>query len=223
MNAKYIIKHALGTAVFFAILFLAAGTIGYTQGLIYTAIGFVMMILNYTVLRIDPGLQEERSKAGEGAKKWDRNILGLSFLVTVSMYLTAGFDSGRFHWSPAFPWVLAAAGGLLTALGQLFFLIAQKQNRFFSSTVRIQSERGHTVCDTGLYRVVRHPAYLGMVIQALGFPLLMGSLWSMIPVAVSMLLVVIRTLLEDRTLLGELDGYRRYAEKTRYRLLPFIW
>jgi len=182
-----------------------------------------MAILNYTVLRIDSELLKERSKPGEGTKTWDKAILGLSFLVTISMYIIAGLDSGRFHWSPDFHWSICLLGIILTASGQLLFLIAQKQNRFFSSTVRIQTDREHVVCDTGLYKTVRHPAYLGSIIQAAGFPLLFGSLWSIIPVSVLITLFVIRTVLEDRTLRNELKGYPEYSDKTRYKIIPFVW
>jgi protein-S-isoprenylcysteine O-methyltransferase Ste14 len=182
-----------------------------------------MSVLNYTVLRIDPELLGERSKPGEGTKNWDKAILGLSFLVTISMYLTAGLDSGRYHWSPDFHWSLYLLGGILTGSGQLLFLVAQKQNKFFSSTVRIQTDRNQTVCDTGLYKVVRHPAYMGSVIQALGFPLLLGSLWSILPIGLLIVLFLVRTYLEDKTLQNELKGYPEYAVKTRYRIIPYVW
>jgi protein-S-isoprenylcysteine O-methyltransferase Ste14 len=223
VKTNYIVKHFIGTFVFFAIIFISAGRINYWQGLVYVAIGLIMAVLNYTVLRIDPQLQEERSKPGEGTKSWDKAILGLSFLVTVSMYCIAGLDSGRFHWSPDFHPGLALTGILLTATGQLLFLIAQKQNRFFSSTVRIQTNRNHVVCDTGLYKFVRHPAYLGSIIQSLGFPLLFGSIWSLIPAGLSIILLLTRTCLEDKTLNSELKGYPEYSGKTRYRIIPYIW
>jgi protein-S-isoprenylcysteine O-methyltransferase Ste14 len=223
MKANYIIKHLLGTLLFFTIIFICAGHINYWQGIIYVILGLFMSLLNYTVLKIDPELIEERSKAGEGAKKWDKKILGLSFLAAILMYCMAGLDSGRYHWSPDFHISLIIMGIILTALGQLLFLIAQKQNKFFSSTVRIQTERGHTVCDTGLYKFVRHPAYMGTFIQTLGFPLLFGSLWSIIPVCFSIILLIVRTNLEDQTLKSELSGYTDYANRTRFKLIPFIW
>jgi len=223
MKTSYIIKHFSGTFVFFSIIFFSAGRIDYFQGLLYLAIGLTMAVLNYTVLRIDPELSAERSKPGDGTKQWDKAILGLSLLATIAMYCVAGLDSGRYHWSPQFHWSLIALGAVLTAAGQLLFLIAQKQNKFFSSTVRIQTERGHTVCDTGLYKLVRHPAYMGMFVQTLGFPLIFGSLWSIIPVSASIILLLVRTCLEDKTLKEELDGYRTYSGKTRYRIIPFVW
>jgi len=223
MKTNYLIKQFLGSFLFFTIIFISAGRIDYWQGLIYVSIGFIMILLNYTVLRIDPELLKERSKPGEGTKKWDKAILGLSFLVTISMYIIAGLDSGRYHWSPDFHWSICVLGAILTASGQLLFLIAQKQNRFFSSTVRIQTDREHIVCETGLYKTVRHPAYLGSVIQSLGFPLLFGSLWSIIPIGVLIILFTIRTELEDRTLKNELKGYTEYSNKTRYKIIPYIW
>lgn len=223
MKAAYLIKHLSGTLIFFLVLFISAGRLNYWQGLAYLAIGLIMFTLSYTVLRPDPELMDERSKAGEGAKKWDKTILGLSFLATIAMYITAGLDSGRYHWSPDFHWSLYLSGIILTVSGQLLFLIAQKQNKFFSSIMRIQNDRGHTVCETGLYKVVRHPAYLGSIIQATGFPLLMGSLWSIIPISLLIILSIIRTWLEDETLKKELKGYPEYVKKTRYRIIPYIW
>jgi protein-S-isoprenylcysteine O-methyltransferase Ste14 len=223
MKTNYLIKHLSGSILFFSIIFISAGRLDYWQGLIYVIIGIIMVFLNYTVLRVDSELLNERSKFGEGTKKWDKTILGLSFLMTISMYLIAGLDSGRYHWSPDFHWGIHLLGIILTILGQLLFLIAQKQNKFFSSTVRIQTDREHTVCETGLYKFVRHPAYLGSIIQSLGFPLLFGSLWSIIPICLLMILFITRTNLEDKTLKEELKGYLDYSNKTRYRIIPYIW
>ena len=223
MKTSYVLKHFIGTFVFFSVLFISAGRLDYWQGLIYVIIGLIMSVLNYTVFRIDAELLEERSKPREGTKEWDKKILGLSFLVTIAMYVTAGLDSGRYHWSPNFHWSLMLLGIILTIIGQLLFLIAQKQNKFFSSTVRIQTNREHTVCETGLYGFVRHPAYLGSIIQSLGFPFLFGSLWSSIPICLSIILLITRTNLEDMTLKNELKGYLDYANKTRYKLFPYLW
>lgn len=223
MKTSYIVKHFAGTFIFFSVIFISAGKIDYWQGLIYVALGLAMGILNYTLLKPDPELLAERSKPGENTKKWDKTILGLSFLTTIAMYIIAGLDSGRYQWSPEFPLSLTVTGFILTAAGQLLFLVAQKQNKFFSSTVRIQTDRDHTVCNTGLYKLVRHPAYLGSMIQSLGFPLLFGSLWSIIPIGLSVILLIIRTDLEDKTLKNELQGYPEYSEETRSRIIPFVW
>ncbi len=223
MKSSYLVKHFLGTIIFFTLIFICAGRFWYWQGLVYVAIGVLMAVLNYTVLRIDPELLKERSKPAENTKKWDKSILLVSFLITLAMYIVAGLDSGRYHWSPEISTVLYVLGIILTPIGQLLFLIAQKQNEFFSSTVRIQTDRGHTVYDTGLYKMVRHPAYLGSIIQSLGFPLIFGSIWSIIPVSLSIILLITRTMLEDRTLIKELKDYQDYASRTRYRIIPGIW
>jgi protein-S-isoprenylcysteine O-methyltransferase Ste14 len=223
MKAGLIIKQAFGTLIFFAIIFVSAGSLLYWQGWAYVIIGLFMVIMNFTVFKIDSELMKERAKPGEGAKTWDKLILGLSFLVTIIIFVIAGLDSGRFHWSPGFHWSIFLVGMIFTIVGQLLFLTAQKQNKFFSSTVRIQTDRGHEVCESGLYKVVRHPAYLGSIIQTIGFPLLFGSLWSIIPVFVSIVLLLIRTYLEDKTLKDELKGYVEYSGKTRFRLIPYIW
>jgi protein-S-isoprenylcysteine O-methyltransferase Ste14 len=223
MKTSYILKHFIGTFIFFLILFFSAGKIDYWQGIVYVNIGLIMATLNYTLLKPDSDLLAERSKPGEGSKKWDKILLGLSFLITITMYTLAGLDSGRYHLSPNFHWSLTLIGIFLTASGQLLFLLAQKQNKFFSSTVRIQTDRGHTVCDTGLYKIVRHPAYLGSIIQAIGFPLLFGSLWSILPVGLLIVLLFTRIYLEDITLKEELSGYLEYSLNTRYRIIPYVW
>lgn len=108
-------------------------------------------------------------------------------------------------------------------LGQLLFAMAMRENKFFSSTVRLQSERGHRVCDTGLYRFVRHPGYLGMLLSQLSFPLVLGSYWAFVPVGGAVVLLVVRTLLEDRFLLQSLPGYVGYAARTKWRLVPMLF
>ena len=180
-------------------------------------------MLNSFALTNKAELAAERSEVKSGTKSWDKKIIGLSAVTLIITYIVAGLDSGRFHWSPGFHWGIIATGAILILLGELFFLMAQKQNKFFSSLMRIQTDRGHTVCDKGIYRIIRHPAYFGNIITAIGIPLVLGSLWGFIPAAFSVFLIVLRTSLEDTALINELDGYREYTFKTRYRLLPFIW
>jgi len=96
-------------------------------------------------------------------------------------------------------------------------------NGYFSLVVRIQKDRGHTVVTGGLYQYGRHPGYVGGIMFQLGTPLLLGSLWALIPAGLTSLLLVVRTALEDRTVLNELEGYQEYAQQTRYRLLPAVW
>jgi hypothetical protein len=131
MKTSYFIKHFTGTFLFLLILFIGAGRLYYWQGLIYVIISLFMFLLSYTILRIDAELLNERSKPGKGTKKWDKLLLGLCFPAAIATYLIAGLDSGRYHWSPSFHWSINMLGIMLIILGQLIFLIAQKQYIFF--------------------------------------------------------------------------------------------
>jgi len=137
--------------------------------------------------------------------------------------IIAGLDSGRFLWTANFSWIISISGVVVMIIGQVVFLTARSQNCFFSSVVRIQRERGHVVCDTGLYKTVRHPGYLGMILSLVGIPFITTSMWSIIPTLIAIMLLLIRTSLEDKTLKSELDGYMEYSNKTRYKLIPLIW
>jgi len=159
----------------------------------------------------------------QSAKAWDK-VLGPLMALSVSfpLVIVAGLDH-RFGWSPALPLWLVLSGFILVALGYAFAAWALAENRFFSSLVRIQVDRGHMVCDTGPYRFVRHPGYAGNLLALPGIVLALNSMWTLIPAAVALIITVIRTALEDRTLHEELPGYRDYALRIRYRLIPGIY
>jgi protein-S-isoprenylcysteine O-methyltransferase Ste14 len=177
--------------------------------------------------RRHPGLLAERERARsdetEGVKPWDRALAPLMAVsISFPLVIVAGLDH-RFGWSPAFPRWLSIAGLILIALGYAFGAWAFAENRFFSSLVRIQTDRGHVVCDSGPYRIVRHPGYLGNVLPLPGIVLALGSVWTLLPAAIALVIVVARTALEDRTLQEELPGYRDYARRVCYRLIPGIY
>jgi protein-S-isoprenylcysteine O-methyltransferase Ste14 len=143
-------------------------------------------------------------------------------IVAIVMLIIAGLDK-RFEWSPNLPLLLHITAFVITALGYSLGTWATSVNRFFSAVVRIQRDRGHTVVSSGPYRLIRHPGYAGAVVTSLATPLLLGSLWALIPAVLAVCLIIIRTALEDRTLQEELEGYHDYAERVRYRLLPGVW
>ena len=172
-----------------------------------------------------PGLMAERQnmEKAQSAKAWDKVLAPLMALsVSFPMVIVAGLDH-RFGWSSVFPLPLIVAGFLLISFGYAFAAWALAENRFFSSVVRIQVDRGHVVCDSGPYRIVRHPGYAGNILALLGIVLALSSIWTLIPAAVALIIAVIRTELEDRTLQDELPGYRDYARRVRYRLIPGIY
>ncbi len=223
MKAKFLIKALITTLIFSAILFFCAGKINYFQGWIFLTTNLITALMNFWAIRNDSELMTERSKIGQGSKSWDKLILALSGLIYLTSIAVAGFDSGRYQWSPNFHWSIYVLGIALTLTGQVIFLKARKENKFFSSVVRIQTDSGHKVCDTGVYRIVRHPGYSGMVISLAVIPLITGSLLSIIPIITAIILLVMRTYFEDEALKKELLGYNEYAQKTRQRLIPKIW
>lgn len=174
-----------------------------------------------------PGLMAERERTRSlktaDVKAWDKVLAPLMALsLSFPLVIVAGLDH-RFGWSPVFPTWLNVIGILLVASGYAFGAWALVENRFFSTMVRIQTDRGHVVCDSGPYRMVRHPGYAGSLLPLPGIVLTLGSAWTLIPAAVALVVAVIRTALEDRTLQEELPGYREYTNRVRHRLLPGVY
>ncbi len=175
--------------------------------------------------RRHPGLMAERQnmEKARSAKAWDKVLAPLMALsLSFPLVIVAGLDH-RFGWSPLFPLGLIVLGFLLISLGYAFAAWALIENRFFSSVMRIQVDRGHVVCDSGPYRIVRHPGYAGNLLALPGMVLALSSMWTLVPAAVALIITVIRTALEDQALQDELPGYRDYARRVRYRLIPGIY
>jgi protein-S-isoprenylcysteine O-methyltransferase Ste14 len=146
----------------------------------------------------------------------------MALSIGFPLVIVAGLDH-RFGWSPAFPVWLNVLGLILIALGYGFAVWALVENRFFYSVVCIQMDRGHEVCDSGPYRIVRHPGYAGNILPLPGIVLALSSVWTIIPAVAALIIAIIRTALEDRTLQEELPGYRDYAQQVRYRLIPGVY
>jgi protein-S-isoprenylcysteine O-methyltransferase Ste14 len=177
------------------------------------------------MLRKSPDLALERAEAGgrEGVKGWDKILLPIVAIYgPLVSWIVAGLDA-RFGWSPDLPNEIQWAALAVIALGSLIGTWAMLTNRFFSSHVRIQTDRDHTVVSTGPYRFVRHPGYAGGFLSWLAGPVFFSSYWVVVPTALVILAMILRTALEDRTLQAELPGYREYAAQVRYRLIPGIW
>ena len=221
----WIWQTALLAIILSALIFLLAGTIRWLWGWLFV-ISFVLFAVAQPLLliKLNPHLFLERSRgfSAPGTPKRDRWVSEAAILSWFAGWLLAALDH-RLGWSPEFPiWVhWLALAGLLS--GFSLFLWAMLSNAFFAEGVRIQSERGHTVCDSGPYRCVRHPGYLGNLIAILSSPLLLDSLWAFIPALVSAAAFVLRTHWEDQTLLAELNGYAEYARRVQWRLLPGMW
>jgi len=214
---------AAGIASLAALLFVPAGRIDWLAGWLYLAIVVVYFAANYVYInRVNPELIAHRMRMGKGTKRWDLIWAGASTPVFLSIYVVAGLDAERIGWS-TMAWWLWPVGLAAFLIGSALLSWSMVVNPFFEKTVRIQSERGHRVIDTGPYRIVRHPGYLGLIGWFVSGPLLLGSWWACLPAALSLVAINVRTALEDRTLRNELDGYEAYTHRVRYRLLPWIW
>jgi protein-S-isoprenylcysteine O-methyltransferase Ste14 len=209
-----------------ASLFLTAGHWNWVMGWVYVGILIVTTVVSRILMaRTNPELITERAQSleKEDVPGWDRAIvILLGICGPLAVWIVAGLDE-RFGWSPDVPLALQVAAVAVVVLGYLLGAWAMVVNKFFSAAVRIQKERGHTAVTGGPYRYVRHPGYVGGIASCLAVPLLLGSLWALIPAALAMIALVVRTALEDRTLREELPGYAEYAQRTRYRLLPGVW
>lgn len=206
-----------------AILLASAGRVNWIMGWFYMAMYACVTVIGVLAVPLDPELIAERTQIKEGTKEWDKRITVFgSVLYPLAILIVAGLDA-RYGWSPrSLPVVQFIALGVAAA-GNLISIWATAVNRFYSRFVRIQKERGHIVIAEGPYQYIRHPGYLGQMIFSLASALALGSFWALIPGGLFMVLLVVRTELEDRTLQDELEGYKAYARKVRFRLVPFIW
>jgi protein-S-isoprenylcysteine O-methyltransferase Ste14 len=218
-------RAAVALSVYAGVVFGAAGTLHWLWGWILLAVVSATTLAEPLVLAPrNPELFAERRRGfgHAGVKQWDRWITAVAGALFPMPWIVAGLDL-RFGWTGAMSQGAHIGGLLATSLGYTLFTWAMGSNAFFSGGVRIQSERSHVVATGGPYRFTRHPGYLGTIVAQLGTPFLLGSPWALIPAAILAALFVLRTYLEDGTLLRELPGYAAYAQRVRYRLVPAVW
>jgi len=207
------------------IFFTSAGHIDVPRAWAFFGITFVHSIVSIAVVhKLNPELIEQRLKVRrKGSKLWDEVLMRVINLTAICVApAVAGFDVGRFHWAQLSIYYVAV-GVVLYILSSALMNWAMVVNPYFEQTVRIQEERGHKMITTGPYKIVRHPGYLAGVLWILTVPLIIGSVLAFVPAGIYVLLTIIRTSLEDRTLNRELSGYSEYAKKVKYRLFPGIW
>jgi protein-S-isoprenylcysteine O-methyltransferase Ste14 len=215
---------SLGALAFMAaIIFLAAGRFDYWQGWVFLGLTAASLLTTIVTLRNNPGLVSERTRPGGRMKWWDKGYYMLSTPLWFAAIIVASLDAGRNQWSGELPGILLLSAIVAYAAGQGLYLWAKAVNPFFSSVARIQAERGQTVCREGPYRFCRHPGYLGGILFGLATPLALGSYWAFIPQAAAVILLLLRTFLEDRMLKKDLLWYEEYAKTVRFRLVPGLW
>jgi protein-S-isoprenylcysteine O-methyltransferase Ste14 len=172
----------------------------------------------------DPALLAERMrKPGSGGES--RSDMAILFAVKVC-FLAALVLSAldvRFGWTPRLPLWSEVCGGILLLGGSFFMLRAFADNTYASQLIRIQSERGQHVIDTGVYGLVRHPMYLGGSLMFVGGPLLLGSVCGLLAGLAAVGFLMLRIFGEEKLLARDLEGYKEYLRKVRYRLVPHVW
>ncbi len=211
-------------AVFYIGFFLAAGRLDIPRAWLFLGIDYLgVVVVSVIFWKLAPELANQRATIKEGTKPWDKIFLAVYFTISlIGFPIVAGLDVGRYHWSELHI-NYAIAGVILFALCVTLGCWAIMVNKHFELTVRIQEDRGHKVITSGPYGFVRHPGYLSMILGALSASFIIGSLYSLIPGGLGMIALLVRTYLEDRTLQEELNGYREYTARVRWKLVPGIW
>lgn len=218
-----ILASSVGIALFVLVWFGIAGRANWFQGWAFLLLFMLYVsILVWKLARLDPDLVRERNRPSDSAEPWDRVVMGIYTFALMILLLLAALDSGRFGWSTMPLLVQLIGWALLISAGVIIWHVMHT-NTYLSSWARIQEDRGQVVIKEGLYRYIRHPMYLGIILAFLGIPFVLASWWAMIPSAMIVCLFVYRTIREDRMLAEGLSGYAEYKEEVRYRLIPGIW
>jgi len=224
MSRTKAILYAIGSPLtLVALVFLPVGRIDWPPGWIFIAVVVAAFGLSALLLaRVNPIIYRARSRFQPGTEKWDLILLAVLLPAMVAEIPIATLDAGRMGWSDVPQWVVLM-GYVLLIGGIAVTTWAQAVNPFFEPGVRIQKERAQRVITSGPYRFLRHPGYSAAIAIFVGIPLALASWWALLPAALAIALLVIRTGLEDRLLQAELPGYADYARRTRYRLLRGLW
>lgn len=205
------------------LIFWPAGSLRWGPGWLFVAVLLSATVVSAMVLwRFNPVIFAARSRIQHGTAKWDRILLAIMLPLFVAIPAVAALDAGRMHWAPQPAWAIVVGYcALLAGIGLLTW--SQVVNRFFEPGVRIQSERGHRVIDSGPYAIVRHPGYVGAIALFFGMALALGSLTALVPAVLTTAVLVLRAAWEDAMLQTSLPGYADYAKRVRSRLAPGIW
>lgn len=220
---KVLVGLAVASMVVLAgLVFVHAWLLGWMLGCIYVVIFAATWVITVAcLLRWNPVLIRRRMYLGKGTKTWDKVWLGLFAPVAIGIYVVAALEvREEISIAHAAAWLLGLA---IFVPSWVLVIWSMVVNPFFEKTVRIQTDHGHRVIDTGPYAYVRHPGYVGFVGWMLSTPLLLASAWAFVPALVAVVALVIRTALEDRTLHAELPGYPEYVARVRFRLIPGVW
>jgi protein-S-isoprenylcysteine O-methyltransferase Ste14 len=217
---KTAVSSLAGLIFFGLLLFVPAGTLAYWQAWAFIGSFTLAWVVPSVFLAVrDPAAIERRLKAGQESRPAQRVLAFALFLFSPALMVFCALDH-RFGWSPV-PTVVALAGDFLVAAGLAMAMVTVLQNRYAAANITV--ETGQKVVSTGLYGVVRHPMYSGALIMTIGTPIALDSWWGLVGVVPIGAILVLRILDEEKALEHELDGYREYLRKTRFRLVPYVW
>ena len=217
---KRLIQVTISIILIAILLLVSAGKTDWIYAWVYIISSLLVIIINACIFPRE--LISERGRKKDNVEKWDKLISGLLTLPWFALYIVSGLDI-RFGLSLELVSWIHISGLVIFILGNALVSWAMISNIYFSTAVRIQYDRGHHVSIGGPYRFMRHPGYVGMIIYLLATPLVLGSIWAFIPASLTGILFIIRTAFEDNTLKNKLEGYKEYAERVKYRLIPGIW
>ena len=212
-------KFLIGAVLIGTLLFLPAQTFNYLGAWIFLGVLFIPMLIMGIVLFIkSPSLLQKRLNVKE-KEKAQKGVLALSGLIFPTGFILSAFDF-RYEWSTVPLWLTVSAA-ILFLIGYSLYAEVMRENAYLSRTIEVQENQ--EVISTGLYGIVRHPMYLATLLMFLPLPLILQSLWGLIPFALYLPIIITRILNEEKILTAELTGYAEYKQKVKKRLIPFIW
>lgn len=212
-------KFVIGIVLVGALLFLPAGTIEYEQAWLLLGVLFIPMLMLGAVLLIkSPELLAKRLNNKE-KQRAQKGVVGISALMFLATFIVSALDF-RFVWSHV-PFWTSVVASVVFLIGYGIYAEVMRENAYLSRTIEVQENQ--KVISTGMYKIVRHPMYLATLFMFLPMPIILGSIWGLIPTLIYPIAIIIRIKNEEKLLSAELDGYEEYKAKTKYRLIPFIW
>jgi protein-S-isoprenylcysteine O-methyltransferase Ste14 len=220
----YLEKSLMGTLIPLILFFVIAGSIRIIEAWLFFIIWFINIFLNsFLLTKYNPELIRFKEGKKQNTKWFDKILLPLYYFTGVHVALTITALNMRIGWFELLEFEFFIIGVLLIIISYIIMNYAIISNPFFETTVRIQNDRNQRVISKGLYKKVRHPGYTADFLWYLSLPLFLRSIITFIPIIIALSFLLTRTYLEDKTLKKELDGYKEYSKKVKYRLIPYIW
>jgi protein-S-isoprenylcysteine O-methyltransferase Ste14 len=223
---KMTVRALINFGVFMALLLAPAGTLHWWRAWVFLGVAVVLIVaMTISLYRTNRALLEERMKPmlQTGQPGVDKILVSLFILTYLGQIVLIPLDVFRFHWLPQPPALVSSLGLALYPAGIWVIHLTFRENSFAVPVVKHQKERKHFVIDTGVYRLVRHPMYLGACIILIGLPLWLESYAAAVATVIPISMLAIRSLFEERFLRRELEGYEDYTRRVRYRLIPGVW